>query len=836
MPYTISKTDGQTLVVIPEGVADTTHSSLTLFGKNYAGYGPILDTNFVKLLENFSFGTAPTQPLQGQLWWDSTNKTLKVRRTNDWKTISGPTVAPSPPSSLDSVGDLWFDSDNYQLKVNTGFSWEVVGPNFTAGQGVSGAIVADIPDVLSIKHTVVLMYVGGIIQAVMSKDNMFTTDSIVGFNTIYPGWNLLDSCQYYGKVNNALNLGGVSASDYLRSDVDDITSGNLTIANNDGLTIGTANDFSIKVDTNATKFVNNGINKDTEWYSTSDGVSNLCLKINGTTGLATVKGDPTSNLGISTKQYVDNKFNVFEPTVLKVNGSNALSGNIVPNINNAFSIGSAVNNLSSVYSQSFVGNTITAVTGSFNSVVVSDLPGTLLSATNKQYVDDVADWVLNTANAATITAINNIVGNVSSTLNTFSEFSNAINNNPNFGNVIVNELNLKAPLSSPSFVGTPIAPTVVSTDVSNKLATTAFVHNALSNFVGPASFGSVSCGPITISNVGFLTEETDIHDIGTEAYRFNNIFSKGIYSNVMIPDQPNITSVGTLTELTVEGNTSIIGNLSITGVGNVNAGPVSIGTNGITVSSTDTINIGEVTSRFNNIYTKNIYGNVLTSAQPLITSVGSLTNLNVNGDTNIVGNLVVSGSITTTNSVAINDLTITLAKNATTLAAANNSGFVVGGPANATFLYSSVTNSWNSNKTIRASIFDGTATRAYYADLAENYLADNAYEPGTVVVFGGELEVTQSTETTTKVAGVISTNPAYLMNTGLEGEHVVAVALQGRCPVKAYGPVKKGDCMVAGPHGRAIVNNTPQAGTIIGKACQDFNEKVGIVEVSVGRS
>ena len=125
---------------------------------------------------------------------------------------------------------------------------------------------------------------------------------------------------------------------------------------------------------------------------------------------------------------------------------------------------------------------------------------------------------------------------------------------------------------------------------------------------------------------------------------------------------------------------------------------------------------------------------------------------------------------------------------------------------------------------------------ATYADLAEKYVADAKYEPGTVLVFGGEHEVTLSTEeNSTRVAGVVTTNPAYSMNSACEGEHVAEIALQGRVPVKVFGPVSKGDLLVSGANGYAIANNIARAGTIIGKSLQNFTDASGVIEVAVGR-
>jgi hypothetical protein len=140
--------------------------------------------------------------------------------------------------------------------------------------------------------------------------------------------------------------------------------------------------------------------------------------------------------------------------------------------------------------------------------------------------------------------------------------------------------------------------------------------------------------------------------------------------------------------------------------------------------------------------------------------------------------------------------------------------------------------------TIWATTFNGEATSALYADLAENYLGDAQYEPGTVLVFGGEAEVTVcAAKGQTSVAGVVTTNPAHLMNSALEGDNVVGLALQGRVPCKVIGRVAKGDMLVTSAvPGYAIVNNSPGVGQVLGKAVgTKDDEDRGIVEIVVGR-
>jgi hypothetical protein len=127
------------------------------------------------------------------------------------------------------------------------------------------------------------------------------------------------------------------------------------------------------------------------------------------------------------------------------------------------------------------------------------------------------------------------------------------------------------------------------------------------------------------------------------------------------------------------------------------------------------------------------------------------------------------------------------------------------------------------------------ATTAQYADLAENYSGDAVYDPGTVVHFGGSKEVTMCDEDMCRrVAGVVSTNPAYLMNSHLQGI-ATPVALQGRVPCKVRGTVRLGDMMVSAGNGFARAEADPTLGSVIGKALANFDGIEGVIEVVVGR-
>jgi hypothetical protein len=129
------------------------------------------------------------------------------------------------------------------------------------------------------------------------------------------------------------------------------------------------------------------------------------------------------------------------------------------------------------------------------------------------------------------------------------------------------------------------------------------------------------------------------------------------------------------------------------------------------------------------------------------------------------------------------------------------------------------------------------STSAQYADVAEKYQADADYEAGTVLDFGGEQEVTLcDSDMSHKLAGVVSTQPAYLMNDAIQGDHIITLALLGRVPCKVRGPIAKGDMLVSAGEGYARAEGIPQVGTVIGKALEDFNGDRGVIEVVVGRN
>lgn len=267
-------------------------------------------------------------------------------------------------------------------------------------------------------------------------------------------------------------------------------------------------------------------------------------------------------------------------------------------------------------------------------------------------------------------------------------------------------------------------------------------------------------------------------------------------------------------------STSVIASL-LNGTSNV-AIPVSNGN--VVISSGGSPNVLSVASTGANITGyANVTGNITGGNLSL---TGNIVNANITGNIS-VGNIT-SGNLSLTGNISV----------------ANVTGNVVGAnvvAVNATYTPSIVNTGANGTGNIgSATTYFNTvfakATSAQYADLAECYSADAEYAPGTVVSFGGDREITLATaDADPCVAGVVSTNPSYIMNAGIFAEFPTQVALTGRVPCRVTGPVTKGAMMVSAGNGTARAESSPAMGTVIGKALEAFDGAEGVIEIVVGR-
>jgi hypothetical protein len=339
MAYTINLTNGTTLTTIADGTVNDTSSSLTLIGKNYAGYGTFLNDNLVHLLENFSDDTQPAVPLTGQLWWDTAGN-LKVYTGSAFKTLGSTTSSGTAPSGA-VTGNAWWDTINQQLNIYNGTGWTLVGPAFTSNTGTSGTIVGTILDNTSPtpqSHVAVNVYVSNTLVAIVSKDATYTpATAITGFSTIKPGFNLISTSgisgvAYWGTASDASGLGNVAAANYARTDIAETFDNTLTINNNGGLKVGTSNNFKAFVNGTRVELTNDVNNADTAIRSNIGGTVANVIAVTGSSGAITisnalsVSGATTSSGYLTASQGEDATSNV--TGAVRVTGGIGLTGAI----------------------------------------------------------------------------------------------------------------------------------------------------------------------------------------------------------------------------------------------------------------------------------------------------------------------------------------------------------------------------------------------------------------------------------------------------------------------------------------------------------------------------
>ena len=635
--------------------------------------------------------------------------------------------------------------------------------------------------------------------------------------------------------------------------------GNITGANvNTGIVSATGNINGLNVNTGLVSATGNVVSApggffigDGGYLSNITVVSNVSVSqlASGTTNwtIRGAGGNITADIGGTSNTVT------FYGGGVDITGAFSAVGNITgSNINTA--------GLVSVTGNVIAGN-VSGATGTFTTVIGAANASNLTSGTvpsdrlTGQYTININGSAI-TANTVVVAAQPNItsVGTLTALVVSGNVTSGNINTGAQVvatGNITGGNLKTAGLVSATGAItGAAISGTTISGsgNVTGGNINTAGLISATGAITGAAITGSsltVSTGNITGGNLilsGAIVDSAQL-DIQTSAANANIVLTPNGTGNVNLG---RMSASGNITGSYFFGNGSQLSGIDATSIqnGTSNVRVVSSGGNvAVGIGGTSNVSVfattgqyvtglisasGNVTAAYfagngstlTNLTGANVTGTVAnatyatsagsattagtvtTAAQSNITSVGTLTSLAVTGNVTS-GNLSVStGTLTAGNIV-------------------NSNANGIGNIGSATVYYNTVF---------------AKATSAQYADLAEKFLADQPYEPGTVLVFGGEQEVTKSTTAVDhRVAGVVSTNPSYLMNSGLDGNYAVELALQGRVPCHVIGPVEKGDLLVSAPDGRARAAKSAPAGTIIGKSLQNFSGELGTIEIVVGR-
>ncbi len=311
MPYSVNFTDreNKTAITVFDNTSST-DTSLVFPGRNVTGYGQIIAENFLHLLENFASASQPINPVEGQLWYDTENSTLKLFDNVSWTAASGIQKGPSEPAVADSkVGELWVDTTNQQLRIYTGSRWLLVGPTQSTVDGLRyGPSIEKIIDSDNIERYITVIYSSDVPVIIFSKDSFTPRVRILGFPYIRSGVNIpyetdLQSAEQ--EAFEALFGGGflpiingtaaradalvvtdatgtsreIAASKFLRSDEVNTTEKGFNIRSNSGLTLGVDGTFNISTSATAAKIYNNSAGSSVDIQTNRNGIPTTILRV-----------------------------------------------------------------------------------------------------------------------------------------------------------------------------------------------------------------------------------------------------------------------------------------------------------------------------------------------------------------------------------------------------------------------------------------------------------------------------------------------------------------------------------------------------------------------------
>lgn len=426
MAYTINYSDSNKGTISIEDSTINQQTSLDIPGRNTTSYGSVIAEDFLKLLENFANTSAPRNPIQGQLWYDSSTgvDTLKLYDGTGWVNASGLKKGNTAPDVANALqGDLWSDTDNNQLYIFTGSGWTLVGPEYSDGllTGTKPVVVTGKDEVL---YTILQLEVSGQPIAIYSTKTFQPKSTINGFTIIQPGLNLSSANisgqgvgKYFGTSEKAENLivagASVASSNFLRSDVTSTTNEQLIISNNKGLKVGETASITLDVQgtsgvlTNLTsgapidfKVNNLGLQKNVIRIDSTEkvGINTLSpaealdvagsiqasdnLIIQGTTDSASIGTGSvkiSGGVGIAKKLFIGTDLNV---------AGGSTTGTILPAVTQTHTLGSSEKRWSAVHAVEFRGNLIGNITGTVTGGATN--ANKLTSATTFQLTGDVS--------------------------------------------------------------------------------------------------------------------------------------------------------------------------------------------------------------------------------------------------------------------------------------------------------------------------------------------------------------------------------------------------------------------------------------------------------------
>ena len=784
MAYTVSNTDGSRTITVADGTFDTTTYSVTLIGKNITNYGDVFVKNSIRHLENFASATAPSvaSPLVGQVWYDKTGKVLRVYKSasEGWVRVSS-VVSETPPSDGLSDGATYFDSSDNKLKIYSGGAW--------ADTSYAGT-VTDEYQLISALGTPSSYGTRG--RTVFLKDSAGVARAVHAIT--YVNNSETDAEHPNGETIMAVFS---DHTEFLVSDVISQTDDNTAnfnwydqIVSSDGFKGSDGTAGKIK----------KGLNLRNEYANTSIALADRAIEADSVTG----------NLKIGSSYYPIS-------TIVRS------SADIVPDQGDNYDLGSNTNRWQDLHvnGTAFFGQ-------NSGTSVIRPASGAQLSigqSGNKIHQIHATTADITTGNFADVNVTEDltVTGNIIATSITADiNFDDFTSTNATISNVITatNGIASLGYLTTQGYAN--IGATLTVTGQTNLNGSTR---------IGDSASDGVEFVADIIS--GMRPNADSSFDIGADLFRWRQLF----VDDVTITDKANIggklrienaDAASSDNDYTVsfrtDGGAVVRKNMYVKT--SLDVGSTIVGGSSLQIAGSIT---GATTINASGLIT----GGSLTDGVATLDNgaLSSATTGAFSGQVN-VGSLVSGGAVSgTTGTFTGNTQLGSASSNDVSIQGRVTSPIVP--KTNNTHDLGTSSLKWND---VYAETFNGTATAAQYADLAEIYSSDADYEAGTVVKIGGDAEVTQTNSfNDPDVFGVVSTNPAYLMNSEADG---VAVAMTGRVPCKVEGRIKKGERLVSGSKpgfAKALGSNTYDMRSIIGRALVDkdtFDD--GVIEVVIG--
>lgn len=315
MPYNINKYNTDLAATVEDGTVDNS-LDIKLIGKNYAGYGEVQNENFVFLLENFAGTVEPPKKITGQIWFDANTSKLKFFDGTQFRTTGGAEIGDAEPTGL-TTGDFWFNTATNQLFAWDGGAFSLVGPQAVADADTTQLRSRSVTDTSNSVHAIIEAVVDGVTVYIISPTEFTLKNSvnaITGFSVIKKGLTLINTpnvtagsdvegvtgseYRFWGTASNAEKLGGVDASNFVRSDISSLPTASIRFSDL-GYTVGNDDDIAVYIE-GTTPVFENQLSSTIEFRTTSAGTKTP-LKLVGADVLPGT--DNVSDIGSNALRY-----------------------------------------------------------------------------------------------------------------------------------------------------------------------------------------------------------------------------------------------------------------------------------------------------------------------------------------------------------------------------------------------------------------------------------------------------------------------------------------------------------------------------------------------------